>query len=63
MKPKIMPINSEVPARVEKPEKKERRSILIEKLAETIVVREDADIDKITKAIVKELEKAELNMA
>lgn len=63
MKPKIMPINSEVPSRVEKPEKKERRSILIEKLAETIVVREDADIDKITKAIVKELEKVELNMA
>jgi TP901 family phage tail tape measure protein len=39
------------------------RSISIAKLADTIVVREDADIDKIAIAIVKRIKIAELNLA
>lgn len=38
-------------------------NINIPKLADTIVIREDADIDKIAQAIVREIEKASLNMA
>ena len=44
-------------------ERSSSKSISIAKLADTIVIREDADIDKIAKALVRELEKAELNMA
>lgn len=38
-------------------------NINIPKLADTIVVREEADIDKIANAIVRKIEKASLNMA
>lgn len=38
-------------------------NINIPKLADTIVIREDADIDKIANAIVRKIEKASLNMA
>lgn len=39
------------------------KSIIIQKLADTIVVREDADIDKIADAIIRKIEKARFNMA
>ena len=39
------------------------KSISIAKLADQIIVREDADIDKIADTIVRRIEKAELNMA
>lgn len=38
-------------------------NITIPKLADQIVVREDADIDRIAEAIVRKLEKTQLNMA
>lgn len=39
------------------------RTVTIDKLAETIVVREDADIDKIATALAKKLQEAEFNTA
>lgn len=39
------------------------RSVTVEKLADQIVVREDADIDKIVNKLVKRLEKVEGNVA
>lgn len=40
-----------------------RLSVTIAKLADQIIVREEADIDKIADAIVRKIEDAELNMA
>lgn len=42
---------------------KNSRSVNVEKLADTIVVREDADIDKIVNKLVKRLEKVEGNVS
>ena len=44
-------------------ETKKSISITIAKLADSIIVREDADIDRIAEAIAKKLEQTQLNMA
>lgn len=58
----IIPIN-DVPEENKKETKGKKRTIYIEKLAETVVVREDADVDRIVDKLVSKLEEAAFNTA
>ena len=59
----IIPINRNAEEREQRVRENNKTEINIPKLADTIVIREDADIDKIANAIVRKIEKASLNMA